>query len=553
MSEISESQRALIAASVPSARLVSAGTGLTGGGDLSADRTIALAAAGAGAGTYGTAGITSVTLDAYGRVTAVGVLAMVPQTTQVIAGTGLSGGGALSGDVTVSMPAVGPGAGLIGGSGIASVTLDAQGRVTAAATATYLTSAAPTNAQYLTLATDATLTVERVFTPSTGLTAVDGGAGGAYTMTNDVLTGKAGGQEWAFDTASGAATGNLTSTFHATKGKYYLNHAKTIAVDELNARFGIGNVSPSGPLHVVKAIWSAPTIFGDALTSNTGFPNQVEIGNTTGNCGLRVGQDATHNLGFNWAYNATAGSANGQLDTYGFTTSITIDAASIQVGTRLATCNLLLATTANVASTILRVNAAKTVSSIGGLSVWDGIDFMASTLTLSGSTNVTTATGVNFAQFRAPTITSGSVIVVTNAATVAISGAPGIAGSTTITNAYALWVQAGIVRVDGRFQPAQGANIAAAATLTLGVDGNGFTITGNTNVDFLTTTGWRAGARVVLVFTGTPTVNHNTGSPPASTAAILLAGSANLTAANNTVLGLYYDGTVWQETFRKAA
>jgi hypothetical protein len=59
---------------------------------------------------------------------------LVTTSRQVIAGTGLSGGGALSSDVTLSMPNIGPGAGTIGGGGnvITSVTLDAQGRVTAA-------------------------------------------------------------------------------------------------------------------------------------------------------------------------------------------------------------------------------------------------------------------------------------------------------------------------------------------------------------------------------------------------------------------------------------
>lgn len=41
---------------------------------------------------------------------------------------------------------------------------------------------APIDAQYLVLAANATLTVERVFTPGTGLGAVDSGAGAAYTL-----------------------------------------------------------------------------------------------------------------------------------------------------------------------------------------------------------------------------------------------------------------------------------------------------------------------------------------------------------------------------------
>jgi hypothetical protein len=41
---------------------------------------------------------------------------------------------------------------------------------------------APTNAKYLTLGTDATLTQERVFVPSARLAATDGGAGGNYSL-----------------------------------------------------------------------------------------------------------------------------------------------------------------------------------------------------------------------------------------------------------------------------------------------------------------------------------------------------------------------------------
>jgi hypothetical protein len=42
---------------------------------------------------------------------------------------------------------------------------------------------APVNAEYLVLSADATLTDERVFTAGTGLSAVDGGAGGNYTLS----------------------------------------------------------------------------------------------------------------------------------------------------------------------------------------------------------------------------------------------------------------------------------------------------------------------------------------------------------------------------------
>ena len=97
---------------------ISAGAGLTGGGSLAANRTIALATVGA-AGTY-----TKVTVDAYGRVTAHASLAAtdipalaiskitglqtaldgkVTTARKVTAGNGLTGGGALSADITLNV------------------------------------------------------------------------------------------------------------------------------------------------------------------------------------------------------------------------------------------------------------------------------------------------------------------------------------------------------------------------------------------------------------------------------------------------------------------
>jgi len=52
----------------PNARTITAGTGLTGGGDLSANRTLSLATSGVSAGTYYAA---DYTVDVYGRITAV--------------------------------------------------------------------------------------------------------------------------------------------------------------------------------------------------------------------------------------------------------------------------------------------------------------------------------------------------------------------------------------------------------------------------------------------------------------------------------------------------
>ena len=62
----------------------------------------------------------------------------------------------------------------------ASLTVDAQGRLTAASSGT--SSGAPTDATYVTLTTNGTLSNERVLTAGTGITLTDGGAGGAVTV-----------------------------------------------------------------------------------------------------------------------------------------------------------------------------------------------------------------------------------------------------------------------------------------------------------------------------------------------------------------------------------
>ena len=65
-----------------------------------------------------------------------------------------------------------------------------------------------------------------------------------------ILGGRASPQQLNLGTASGATTGYISSTVHATKGKWHLNSAATITVDEANVRFGIGAATPLDKLYI---------------------------------------------------------------------------------------------------------------------------------------------------------------------------------------------------------------------------------------------------------------------------------------------------------------
>jgi hypothetical protein len=105
---------------------------------------------------------------------------------------------------------------------------------------------------------------------------------------------------------------------------------------------------------------------------------------------------------------------------------------------------------------------------------------------------------------------------------------------------------------DARLEMDKGGDIVAANDLTLGLDGNVFTVTGNTQINAIATANWNAGSVIHLIFTGTPTLKDNTAGG-AGTAVMQLAGSTDFTAAAEDVITLVYDGTDWHETARKYA
>lgn len=241
-------------------------------------------------------------------------------------------------------------------------------------------------------------------------------------VTNDLNTGKAGGQTATGGTAASEAL-TLQSTTNATKGKIFLGSAQRSWFDEAAAGSAISGTG-TGPL--VLGLPNGANYSQIQFQINSAKVASV-TGTSIGNLDLSAGPSSGDIVFFVSDYAASIGkfTANGNL------------CVGLNVNEDTASA--------------LKMAANKTVASAAG-AVWDGFKYDASTLTLTGTTTVTELAA---ARILRPTITDSSAVTITTAGTLVVDGEP-IAGGlavfgsgTALQGAKSLWVKRGTVQFDG--------------------------------------------------------------------------------------------------------
>lgn len=268
--------------------------------------------------------------------------------------------------------------------------------------------------QFWVAAADASVPSAKDLSGITGLVKSTAGTPSAAVAGTDYVypAGVAGGQSITGGTAASEIL-TLSSTANATKGTILFGTKGKF--DEVNGRLRIGDTNaPSSALEVAGNV--AATLAGNCAYTASATSVVVSFFANDGGSGGFFQTSSAHDLIFR---------ANGN---------------EVQRLTS-ANQNLLVGTTTDVATTKVRVNVAKSVASAAA-AIWNGLEVMASTLTITGGTNITTSLGVNAFVVGQPTLSAGTALTVTSAATLAIAGPPITASNAALTNTYSLWAQA---------------------------------------------------------------------------------------------------------------
>ena len=397
-----------ISGTVPTNRTITAGTGLTGGGDLSANRTLAIATTGVSAATYGSASIVPViAVNTQGQITS------ATNTTIAIANTQVSGLGTMS---TQNANAVAVTGGTINGTTIGATTAS-TGAFTVLSTSS-TTSTTPTlsfNGSNSNIASGAIVSgsyLQNLLQNKSGTA----NASTNYVLSNDLGTDSSYYGEFGMN-SSVYSSGTPADFFSINNGVYFSGHDGDITVGSGNGYktyFAWGTSGQSA--HVINALgaiglntsitgstnfgtngqvltsagsgatptWTTPTT--GTVTSVTGTSPVVSSGGNTPAISMPAATTSVSGYLTSTDWNTF----NGKSNTNGTVTSV----AALTLGTTGTDLSSTVATGTTTPVITLQVPTAS-ASNRGALSSTDWSTFNGKQAALVSGTNIKTVAGVS--------------------------------------------------------------------------------------------------------------------------------------------------------------
>lgn len=289
------------------------------------------------------------------------------------------------------------------------------------------------------------------------------GTGSFSTLLSATIPGISGGRSITGGTASGNGI-TLSTTSNATKGTFTIGTSAGLVYSEATNQFSIGtnqlvwDATGNGWLGVGTAttdFGSLANVHGISISSGgTGSPG-IELKRGTavssgtsidggiyffnGGSDIADIQAATRNATNSGALVFTTNNAGSDLSKL----EISNDGQDQFYNTTFTSFTSSGTKLAQAGGRVFEIATTPPTLASGAAITLDAVRVDPITTTLTGTTAITTAAGFNLVDIEAPTFTDASAVTITNAATLAVKAAPIAAGSVTITNPLAFWVQSG--------------------------------------------------------------------------------------------------------------